>query len=50
MKATYTYWEKKAELTKISKEQRDQIINTMHEQLAYGGYRLAGVLNKIFSK
>ena len=50
MKATYTYWEKKAELTQISKEQRDQINTTMHEQLAYGGDRLAGVLNKIFSK
>ena len=50
MQATYTYWEKKAELTKISKEQRKQINDTMYEQLVYGGYRLAGVLNSIFSK
>ena len=50
MKPTHYYWEKKAELTKISKEQRQQINDMLHEQLTYGGYRLAGMLNKIFSK
>ena len=50
MVATFSYWEKNAELTKISKEQRKQINDTMFEQLAYAGYRLAGTLNKIFSK
>ena len=47
---TFSYWEKNAELTKISKEQREQINGMMHEQLAYGGYRLAAVLNNIFKK
>lgn len=50
MVATFSYWAPKAELTKISKEQRKQINDTMYEQLAYAGYRLAGTLNKIFSK
>ena len=47
---TVTVEAPKAELTKISKEQRKQINDTMYEQLAYAGYRLAGTLNKIFSK
>ena len=47
---TYEYWGKGDEFTKFSKEQRKQIDETLHEQLAYGGYRLAATLNKIFSK
>jgi hypothetical protein len=50
MVATFSYWERKAELTKLSKEQRKKIDDTMIEQLTYGGYRLAGLLNNIFSK
>lgn len=47
---TGDYWERGAEFTKLSKEQRKQIEETLHEQLAFAGYRLASVLNKIFSK
>ena len=47
---TYEYWEKGAEFTKFSKEQRQKIDDTLHEQLAFAGYRLAATLNKIFSK
>lgn len=47
---TYTYWEKGEEFRKFSKEQRQQIDDTIHEQLAFAGYRLAAVLNRIFSK
>ena len=47
---TFEFWGKGAEFTKLSKEQRKQIDETLHEQLAYGGYRLAATLNKIFSK
>ena len=47
---TYEYWGKGAEFTKLSKEQRKQIDETLHEQLAFAGYRLASTLNKIFSK
>jgi hypothetical protein len=47
---TYGYWTKGAEFTKLSKEQRKQIDETLHEQLAFAGYRLAATLNKIFSK
>lgn len=47
---TATYWERGAEFTKFSKEQRKQIDETLHEQLAFAGYRMASVLNNIFSK
>lgn len=47
---TGNYWERGAEFTKLSKEQRKQIDETLHEQLAFAGYRLAATLNKIFSK
>lgn len=47
---TGNYWERGAEFTKFSKEQRKQIDETLHEQLAFAGYRLASTLNKIFSK
>ena len=47
---TGNYWERGAEFTKLSKEQRKQIDETLHEQLAFAGYRLASTLNKIFSK
>lgn len=47
---TASYWERGAEFTKLSKEQRKNIDETLHEQLAFAGYRLASVLNKIFSK
>ena len=47
---TGDYWERGAEFTKLSKEQRKQIDETLHEQLAFAGYRLAATLNKIFSK
>jgi hypothetical protein len=47
---TYGYWEKGTEFKELSKEQRKQIEETLHEQLAFAGYRLAAVLNKIFSK
>ena len=47
---TYSYWEKGAEYTKLSKETLQKIDDTVHEQLAYAGYRLAAILNKIFSK
>lgn len=50
MVKTFDYWEKGAELTKIDKEQRQNIDKTLHEQLAFAGYRLAATLNKIFSK
>ena len=47
---TSDYWERGAEFTKFSKEERQQIEETLHEQLAFAGYRLAATLNKIFSK
>lgn len=47
---TADYWERGAEFTKLSKEQRKNIDETLHEQLAFAGYRLAATLNKIFSK
>ena len=47
---TYDYWEKGAEFTKLSKAQRKEIDDTLQEQLAFAGYRLAAILNKIFSK
>ena len=50
MIATYSYWEKGDEFTKLSKEQRQKMDDIVHEQLAYGGYRLANILNMIFSK
>lgn len=50
MVKTYTMWEKDAEFTKLSKKQRQEIDDVVREQLAYGGYRLAGILNYIFSK
>ena len=50
MVKTYDYWEKGDEYRKLSKEKRKEIEQTVHEQLAFAGYRLAGLLNKIFSK
>ncbi len=50
MVETYRYWGKGANFSKLSKEQRKQIDDMTREQLAYGGYRLATILNKIFSK
>ena len=49
MVKTFSYWEKGAEFKEISKEQRQNIDDTLHEQLAFAGYRLADILNKIFS-
>ena len=50
MQPIYEYWIKDSEFAKFSKEQRKQIEDTIHEQLAFAGYRLAATLNKIFSK
>jgi hypothetical protein len=50
MGVTYKMWEPDAEFRKLSKEQREQIDGLLREQLAYGGYRLANILNYIFSK
>lgn len=50
MTETFTYWERYEEYTKMDKEQHEKIERTTHEQLTYGGYRLAAILNKIFSK
>jgi hypothetical protein len=47
---TYYIWEKGQEFTELSKEQRKQIDETIHEQLAYAGYRLAAMLNNIFKE
>ena len=47
---TYSYWEKGGEYTKLSKETIQKMDDTIHEQLAFAGYRLAAILNKIFSK
>ena len=48
--ATYYFWEKGEAFAKLSKEQIKKMDDITHEQLAYGGYRLANILNKIFSK
>jgi hypothetical protein len=50
MVQTYYIWEKGQDFAKLSKEQRKQIDETIHEQLAYAGYRLAAMLNNIFKK
>jgi hypothetical protein len=47
---TYGYWEKGTDFKNLSTKQRMQIDETLHEQLAFAGYRLAATLNKIFSK
>ena len=47
MVQTYYIWEKGQDFAKLSKEQRKQIDDTIHEQLAYAGYRLAAMLNNI---
>ena len=46
----YHIWEPGTEFKELSKEQRQQIDDILREQLAYGGYRLANILNQIFSK
>jgi hypothetical protein len=50
MDITYKIWEPGTEFKELSKEQRQQIDGLLQEQLAYGGYRLANILNYIFSK
>ena len=45
-----TIWEQGEEFRDFSKEQRQQIDNIVHEQVAFAGYRLANILNQIFSK
>ena len=50
MMDTYTYWDEGTELKKLSPEQRKKIDKTMFEQMAYAGYRLAGILNNLMSK
>ena len=50
MVQTYYIWEKGQDFAKLSKEQRKQIDDTIHEQLAYAGYRLAAMLNNIFKE
>ena len=47
---TGNYWERGDEFRDFSEEQRKNIDETLREQLAYAGYRLAATLNKIFSK
>ena len=46
----FDFWERYEELTKMSKERRERINELMYQQLAYGGYRLAATLNKLFAK
>ncbi len=46
----FGFWERHEELTKMSKERRENINELMHTQLAYAGYRLAATLNKLFAK
>ena len=46
----FDFWERHEELTKMSKERRENINELMHTQLAYAGYRLAATLNKLFAK
>lgn len=48
MVATFDMWEDGDNYKELPKEQKQAIEAIMHEQLAYGGYRLAAVLNKIF--
>ena len=45
---TFDYWEEGQDIKELSKENRVKIESMMREQLAYGGYRLAHILNKIF--
>lgn len=50
MVKTLGIWDQGDEFRDFSKEQRQQIDDIVHEQVALGGYRLASVLNRIFSK
>lgn len=50
MVQTYYIWESGQKFEELTDKQRKQIDETMHEQLAYGGYRLAAMLNNIFSE
>ena len=50
MVETYSYWERYEEYKKMDREQHEKIERMTHEQLTYGGYRMAAILNKIFSK
>lgn len=45
---TYYFWEKGEEFRNFTPEQRKNFEDITHEQLAYGGYRLAAILNEIF--
>ena len=46
----FEFWKRHEELTKMSKEQKARINELMHTQLAYGGYRLAATLNRLFAE
>ena len=48
MVETFDYYDENEELKKMSKEKRQVIEDLTHQQLAYGGYRLAYILNRIF--
>jgi hypothetical protein len=50
MLETYSYWEEGDSTKSLSPEQRKKIDDTMFKQLAFAGYRLAGILNSIMSK
>jgi hypothetical protein len=50
MVQAYYIWEQGQDFAKLSAEQRAQIDDTIHEQLAYAGYRLAAMLNNIFKE
>ena len=46
----FDFWERYEELSKMSKERQERINDLMYQQLAYGGYRLAATLNRLFAK
>ena len=48
MLKTFNYWEDGQSIKSLSKENREALERTTHEQLAIGGYRLASILNHIF--
>lgn len=50
MVKTFYLWEKGTDIKDLTVEQRKQIDDVMFEQIAYAGYRLAAILNKIMSK